>query len=171
MTIWVTSDTHFNNENIILYNNRTFADVQEMNSSLMDRWNSNVKPLDFVYHLGSFGAGTVDDLMNILCHLNGYVTLIRSNSDIDLQSSTKSGFTCVANELVLQYKSWEFKMTHQPRCDLIYDENNHGLINLHGNTNSRNRVVKNRINVSTDAWDFTPITLDDVLMEYRKKRK
>lgn len=52
-----TSDTHFGHVNIILYCNRPFASVLEMNEQVIARWNDRVGPRDTVYHLGDFAMG------------------------------------------------------------------------------------------------------------------
>ena len=54
MTIWFTSDTHFDHKNIIKYCNRPFKDIDEMNAELERRWNAVVAPGDRVFHLGDF---------------------------------------------------------------------------------------------------------------------
>lgn len=171
MSIWITSDTHFSHENIIKYCMRPFVSVEDMNESLIARWNTRVKPLDIVYHLGDFGLGKSEDMRLIRQKLNGHITIIRGNHDDSLSKLIATEFQSIANELTLQYKQWLFIMTHAPKTDVMFDENNHGVINLHGHIHGKNRATNNRINVSCDAWDFTPVSLDDLLMEYRKQRK
>lgn len=171
MTIWITSDTHFHHENIIRYENRPFRSKEEMNESLIARWNSVVKPEDLVYHLGDFGLGRPADMLTIRKLLNGKITLIRGNHDDALGKLLEMGFDSICNELTLQYKNWQFHMTHIPQADLLYDTTNHNMINIHGHIHGKNRATMNRINVSCDAWDYTPVTLEDLMMEYRKQRK
>lgn len=171
MTIWITSDTHFYHENIINYEKRPFRDAEEMNESIIVRWNSVVKPDDYVYHLGDFGIAPKAQLVTICNRLNGKIFLVRGNHEPGLNQILELGFVGVADKLTLQYKHWEFLMTHIPQADLIYDQGDHSLINIHGHIHGKSRVYHNRINVSCDAWDYTPITLDDLMMEYRKQRK
>jgi len=62
--IWVISDTHFDHANILNFTDkvgkptRNFADVDEMNETMIANWNSVVKPGDKVYHLGDVLFGT-----------------------------------------------------------------------------------------------------------------
>jgi len=52
MTTWFTADLHFGHLNIISYAARPFADVDEMNAALRDRWNDCVADDDEVWVLG-----------------------------------------------------------------------------------------------------------------------
>ena len=55
-----TSDTHFNHANVVQYDNRPFADEDEMTHELIQRWNGVVHPGDIVYHLGDFSLSGWD---------------------------------------------------------------------------------------------------------------
>lgn len=48
---FVLADTHFGHANVIKYDNRPFADVNEMDNKMIQNWNSVVKPSDTIYHL------------------------------------------------------------------------------------------------------------------------
>lgn len=83
MTLWFTSDTHFDHTNIIRFCNRPFASAEEMNEALVERWNQVVKPSDHIYHLGdvtmkrdNHGRG-----LEILKRLTGHKRLIMGNHD------------------------------------------------------------------------------------------
>ena len=49
MKKWFISDTHFSYANIIKYAGRPFANVDEMNQTLIDNWNSFVGVDDQVF--------------------------------------------------------------------------------------------------------------------------
>lgn len=51
---WFISDTHFGHVNILKYDERPFADIEEMNEELIKRWNKKVKNGDTVWFLGDF---------------------------------------------------------------------------------------------------------------------
>lgn len=57
MMIYYTSDLHFSHKNIILYCNRPFKDIDEMNECIIERWNNVIKPNDMVYLLGDVIMG------------------------------------------------------------------------------------------------------------------
>ena len=48
------SDLHIGHENILRFDNRPFADVNEMNNKLIENWNARVCSDDTVYILGDF---------------------------------------------------------------------------------------------------------------------
>ena len=50
--IFFTSDFHVGHTNVIRFDGRPFKDVDEMNQSLIDNWNSVVGDEDVVFYLG-----------------------------------------------------------------------------------------------------------------------
>jgi calcineurin-like phosphoesterase family protein len=49
MKVYVTADTHFNHEKIMVYEDRPFSTVEDMNEYIIDRWNSVVTEEDRVW--------------------------------------------------------------------------------------------------------------------------
>lgn len=88
MQNWFTSDLHYGHANIIRYCNRPFKNVEQMNKTLVDRWNSIVKPEDTVFHIGDFvfyggkeapeGITKAQEIQNML---NGTVIHLQGNHD------------------------------------------------------------------------------------------
>ena len=54
MTNFYISDLHIGHENILRFENRPFADINEMNNKIIENWNSRVCNGDTVYILGDF---------------------------------------------------------------------------------------------------------------------
>ena len=54
MTVYFTADTHFSHKNILLYENRPYQSIEEMDNDLIEKWNKTVGKNDTVYHLGDF---------------------------------------------------------------------------------------------------------------------
>ena len=72
--IYFIADTHFGDKQIINYENRPFETIEEMDSELINRWNSVINETDTVYVLGDFGAADYEE--KVLSQLNGMKFLI-----------------------------------------------------------------------------------------------
>ena len=69
--IYLIADTHFSHGNIIKYCNRPFSDIEEMNNTIINNWNSIDDKDDIVYHLGDFLLG--DNISDFVSKLNGKI--------------------------------------------------------------------------------------------------
>lgn len=68
-----TSDTHFGSGRALELSVRPFKGVEEMDWTMIERWNQVVRPNSTVHHLGDFGN------FDILKYLNGNVYLTLGN--------------------------------------------------------------------------------------------
>ena len=76
------ADTHFGGEAIIRYENRPFADAEEMDAKLIANWNGIVTAEDTVYVLGDFSDYDNEERdAAILAKLNGSKILVMGNHD------------------------------------------------------------------------------------------
>lgn len=80
---FVVADTHFGDRGGILrYEERPFADVEEMDRVLCENWNRAVGAGDTVYHLGDFAGGADRERASaLLAGLNGRKILVMGNHD------------------------------------------------------------------------------------------
>lgn len=86
-TTFLISDTHFGHEKTCTVftredgsKMRPFASVEEMDETMVQRWNDRVRPNDKVYHLGDVVINR--KFLHVLSRLNGDKVLIRGNHDI-----------------------------------------------------------------------------------------
>ena len=84
---FVISDTHFGHTNswekFKLADGsplRPFTSTEEMDETMIERWNAKVKPEDTVYHLGDVVINK--KYLHLVSRLNGRKILIRGNHDI-----------------------------------------------------------------------------------------
>ncbi|MGX7030330.1 metallophosphoesterase [Vagococcus zengguangii] len=76
------ADLHLYHENVIRFCERPFANVEEMNDTLIHNWNQVVTPKDDVYILGDFIVrGSGEEANKILQQLNGKKYLIKGNHE------------------------------------------------------------------------------------------
>jgi len=84
--IFFISDNHFGHANIITFIDkngnvfRNFSSEEEMNEHMVEKWNSVVRPIDKVYHLGDFAIPRRG--IKFAERLNGDKVLIKGNHDI-----------------------------------------------------------------------------------------
>ena len=68
---WFTSDTHFGQQRTLELSCRPFADLVEMDLTMMSNWNKVVRPDDVVYHAGDFGeVSNQQYVIDLLSNLN-----------------------------------------------------------------------------------------------------
>ena len=84
---FVISDTHFGHTNswekFTLPDGsplRPFTSTEEMDETMIERWNAKVKPQDTVYHLGDVVINQKS--LHLVSRLNGRKILVRGNHDI-----------------------------------------------------------------------------------------
>ncbi len=64
---FLTSDNHFQHENIIKYSNRPFSSVKEMNECMVENWNNSVTSDEYiVYDLGDVCLGYKETMRDIV---------------------------------------------------------------------------------------------------------
>lgn len=170
MRQFAISDLHVGHYNIIKYCNRPFSGTREMEDVLVGNWNAAVSQSDIVYFLGDFAfRHKLDELKRIFSRLNGYIYLIRGNHDnLSAAKYLDIGFADVKKDHTINYFGKSVFMEHVPNRNnaLKYD------VYLHGHTHDRDPDwdTPNRVNVSVEKINYTPIDLDDVLSHIERKR-
>ena len=82
MSVFFIADTHFGDGNILRYENRPFATVEEMDQELVRRWNQKVGEKDTVFHLGDVSAHSAEEDRQLLGQLHGKKVLVLGNHDL-----------------------------------------------------------------------------------------
>ena len=168
--IFVISDTHFGHANIIKYCDRPFADIDEMDEIMIQRWNSVVKPGDKVYHLGDVYMGDGDRFLKKFARLSGKKRLILGNHD----EIKKRGNVVLPNlfEKVLLWRIFtEFGllMTHVPlhESSLVRGKKNDGspydeCLNVHGHIHDKPSPPGPYRCVSVEQINYTPVSIEEL---------
>lgn len=154
MAVYVTGCTHFGHANIIRLANRPFTSVEDMDDTLITRWNSVVRPADTVIHLGDFAYKGSNSAYTYLSKLNGNILRLQGNHDTPgwgwdyHETKDRHGSkVCLMHYPIEEWNGWW-----------------RGSFHLHAHTHSPEKISgRRRAHVGVDAWNFTPILLDDVV--------
>lgn len=157
--LYFIADTHFSEENIMRYENRPFECIAEMDSTLIQRWNSRVCEGDEVYVLGDFGADGQEAA--ILRQLNGMKYLVKGNHDVRTnQYYRDAGFHEVYDCPVIIRDFWI--LSHEP----LYVNTNMPYANLFGHVHSSpvfKTYSRQHYCVSVERVDYRPISFDEIV--------
>lgn len=158
--IYFTSDTHFGHDNIIRLANRPFSSVEEMNETLIARWNMVVKPGDQVYHLGDFALKiSAAAALKILDRLNGAIHFIAGNHD-DVAYSLRHEFESYRAYHELKVGEQKIVLFHYPirSWNGIFK----GSWQLYGHVHGLLPGFGKSMDVGGDVHNFNPLSFDEV---------
>lgn len=178
--IFFTSDLHFGHKNVIRYDNRPFANVDEMDEAIITRWNQRVSDADTVYVLGDVSWYNLDRTREYVCRLRGHKHLIVGNHD-RIRPDSPCGFESVREYAKLYPdKNTQLVLSHYPIH--FFDRHHYGAIMLYGHVHNsqewnvtlnwqrelqRLGITCNMYNVGTMIWGYKPVTLDEIINDTR----
>lgn len=169
--IYFTSDLHFNHLNILKYEpiTRPFANIEEMNETLITNWNSVVKDTDTVYVLGDFVMGAVNEVEKILDRLNGKIILVRGNHDTKTKLDIYRARGIEIRDIAyLSYKGRFFILCHFPIASEEFIQmvvrDNSEVVNLYGHVHSNAPIgyYNGTFHIGVDTNNLTPISIEQV---------
>lgn len=168
--IFFTSDHHFNHKNIIEYSKRPFSSLEEMNETLIERWNHIVNPGDLVYYLGDFAMGQPHEWVNFMNRLNGDVILIKGNHDnVSYYRTMEKVIGIHNNKTYITKNGYNILLCHYPPD---YSKNPLGKYydialcgHIHQAWKYKEIDGKPCLNVGVDVHGFEPISINRVLIE------
>ncbi len=168
------SDTHLGHANVIDLCNRPFADVQEMDNTIIKNWNSVVKNSDTVYIVGDLVWKT-SVAEHYLKQLKGKKVLIKGNHDSELYLTTelKNYFELITNYLEITLEETCITLCHYPMIEWKNSrktgtEKLGYLIFGHIHNNIKPEYthllsLPNALNAGADINNFTPVTLQQLI--------
>jgi calcineurin-like phosphoesterase family protein len=168
--IFFTSDTHFNHENILSFKDangnsvRDFSNVEEMNETIISRWNDRIKDGDKVYHLGDVFFGHISWMTVNWPRLRGSKRLIVGNHDNIKQIVLAKFFKEVYTWRKLS--DLGLLLTHVPVSEHVLGESRFSgkkYINVHGHIHQNDAYNEHYINVCVEKSDYFPVHLDEIL--------
>ena len=184
--IYFIADTHFNHINILKYCQRPFANIEEMDASLIQNWNATVRQNDEIYILGDFCMNK-DPVKahNIVARLNGAKYLIRGNHDLFLNKyeQFESDFVWIKDYAEITLEQRKFVLFHYPIAEWngFYKETIHCYGHVHNHeiaqdtkrqsANGAIEMTGRAVNVGVDVNNFRPISIHEVIRMADKKAK
>lgn len=164
--IYFTSDLHLGHQNVIRLCQRPFRDVEQMNATLLQRWNEVIKSHDTIYILGDLTMKlSLDEANHMISQLKGKKILVRGNHD---KKYDEKLFEEICDYKELKYQKHFFVLSHYPFLE--WNHSFRGAIHLHGHQHhdaTYNQSMKKqgiyRYDVGVDAHDYRPISIDEIL--------
>jgi calcineurin-like phosphoesterase family protein len=159
---FVIGDSHFYDPDIILFNDRPFVTVEEMNEYMTKQWNSVVEGNDTVFMLGDFfdfNHCDENDVRNIVDRLNGVIVLIVGNHDMPhLDWLANAGIKIIEYPIL---KDGFWLMSHEPL--FVAEAAPYANIFAHVHLNPMYKTVSSRsFCASAERHDYVPVLLSDI---------
>lgn len=169
--IFVTSDLHFNHENILKYEpiSRPFKNVSDMNETLIANWNCVVATGDTVYVLGDLCMGQIAAAKPLIQRLNGTIILVRGNHDTPQRINLYTSLGIEVRDIAyLAYRGRYFIMCHFPIAsqefiNMVIRDNSE-VVTLYGHihSNAPTGYKDGTFHVGVDTNKLTPVSIQEV---------
>lgn len=160
MQTFFIADLHFDDANIINYENRPFKNIEEMNETIINYWNATVSNNDCVYLLGDIGK------IDYIACLKGKKYLIKGNHDCQDNNYYRiHGFEEVYDLPVIYNQFWI--LSHEP----LYINKNMPYANIYGhihNNPNYNSYSSHGYCVSVERINYTPVSLEKIKLDIMK---
>lgn len=170
------SDLHLRDQSIFDKCKRMFQNLEEMEKTIINNWNSRVNTDDDVYVLGDI-ADDNPETIEVYRNLSGHKHLIVGNHDhIILNEIKESGIFESVNFIdVIEDSGCKICLCHYPLMDWM-EFNRQGYLvygHVHNKTGEMNGKQYNQIkqyfsdkpafNCGVDVTGFRPVTLDEMI--------
>ena len=189
--VYATSDWHCGHENVLVFDQRPFKDLDHMHRVLVNNYNSTVGPEDVCYFLGDMGLCKGETLASIIQQLNGTKVLVLGNHDKGASAMRRVGFDVVLNMAAIEVAGKIVTMTHCPLRGIFRedvtgmrgaaeDDNWHGehkharfslpdfgQYHLHGHIhvtpwNGKLKCTHNQFDVGVAANEYRPVSFSQI---------
>lgn len=164
MNIWFSSDCHFQHTNLLNLTpeTRPFKTIEEMDNTLINNWNSLVKPEDTIYHLGDFAWNCHKSLIS---RLKGNIIFVLGNHDKVL----KQIYPNIPSILDITVNKQPIVLCHYAMR--VWNKSHHGSWHLYGHSHGGlpDDLETWSTDVGMDRWGLKPVSFNQ-LQELFSKR-
>ena len=176
------SDLHLGHFNIIRLCNRPFNSIEEMNETIIKRWNEVVTNDDTVYIVGDFAYKDQGTAVWLCQRLNGHKILIEGNHDYrNLKDKEfRNCFDEIHQQLTITDNNQMIYLSHYPTVEWngYFKNSLHIYGHIHNSVNETYRKICSidpdirMLNCGADITNFTPVTLEElkkINKEFRRR--
>ena len=162
--IYFTSDLHLGHATVIKHRH-DFADINEMNETLIRNINSVVTDSDTLYIIGDLSNRiTVEEANEYIGRIRGHKILIRGNHDDEYDPEL---FAEITDYKEFEYGGKDYILMHYPlKC---WNKMRFGSVQVHGHIHStpkynehNHRIGRLQYDVGVDANEFRPVSIDEI---------
>jgi len=157
--VFLISDTHFNHEKIGIYCDRP----KDWQNIIIRNWNNIVNKNDVVLHLGDFGFGSKERVLEIRNELNGEIYMIKGNHDRhSVGWYGDIGITMYKKPFTVYIKDEPYLFSHAVKpCK-------YNIIGINGHWHNKSSfvtIINNNphVNISVEQINYTPIKFKDLI--------
>ncbi|MCD8076536.1 MAG: hydrolase [Lachnospiraceae bacterium] len=176
--IYYIADPHFGHKNAIRFDNRPFADVDEMDRVMIENWNRRVREEDDVYILGDFCFRTKQEPQWYLERLKGHKHLIQGNHDRALvKNEAASGyFESIDPLLGIFDQDKKIVLCHYPIAEWygyfkgVWHIYGHIHLGLRGDTGAFMRTKERALNAGCMINGYMPVTFEELVVNNERFR-
>jgi calcineurin-like phosphoesterase family protein len=160
--IFFTSDFHFNHYKSIIFGNRPFKTVEEMNEGLINNFNNVVTPRDTCYILGDFGFGNLEELRKIRYRLRGKLHIILGNHDFK-NKLHRCGcwFSSMSDLKTIKINKQKIVLCHYAMR--VWDCSHYNSWMLYAHSHGKLKGQGKSFDVGVDCHGYKPISYDQVV--------
>lgn len=163
MRNYYVADTHFGHANVIRFDRRPFADVDEMENVICHNWNAAVWKDDVVYIIGDYCWNKADEWIRITKRLHGQKVLVVGNHDLkQMPSELRRLFADVKEAKVVDDNGRKVQLRHYPEMFYNHANNpNYYMLCGHVHTTAENTLLEKwrrelKARSSMEGPDFVP---------------
>lgn len=173
MTIFFCSDHHLFHENMLKFKKSGsealvrpgFDSIEHLHEVVVERHNSRVSTSDKVYFLGDVTMKYGEPFRLLMQRLNGKKRLLLGNHDKLKGTNLANFFEKV--ELWRVFRDEGFVCSHVPLSPDSFPGTTR--YNVHGHVHYKTLPDRRYVNVSMEAIDFTPVSMEEIVREIEKR--
>ena len=156
-----TADEHYGHKNIIQYCNRPFANVEEMNETIINNHNEVVGKRDIVVHAGDFcGLKNKDYVKPLVKRLNGQHIHLKGSHDYWLPKSAPTRWEKKIGDHYFVVDHYAMRVWHRS----LYNS-----FQLYGHSHGSREPIGKQHDIGVDNNNFYPVS-DEQIVEIMKDR-